>query len=184
MGNKMIKFDVPEGFKAVVEEKDGEISISFEKEKDADKWEPKDGEFVAFLGRWIGIFKRYSNMGHECYAAVSREGKIYYEGDEWTNNNLRPATTEEIKYMVYILNINGKRWNEEMKQIEDLPRWRAENDEVYYCVSPAGEVIEEIEALTVIDTRRYEAGNYFKTYAAAEKVAKQIRDIFRKSKTE
>lgn len=179
----MIKFDVPEGFKAVVEEKDGEISISFKEEKDVDKWEPKDGEAVAFGDRGIGVFKRYLGAGHEDYA-VLRDGKIYYNRSGWKNENLRPATAEEVSRLIDALHKDGKRWNEEAKRIEDLPRWRAKNNEAYYFVSSTGGVTEERESSAVIDSLRYGKCNYFKTPEAAEKVIAQIRNIFKESKTE
>lgn len=40
-----------------------------------------------------------------------------------------------------------------------------------------------IEAGT-LDDKRYNSGNYFKTEKAAEKVAEQIREIFKNSKAE
>ena len=47
-----------------------------------------------------------------------------------------------------------------------------------------GTVKEDMETMNKYDIDRYNVGNYFKTEEAAERVAKQIREIFKNSKAE
>ena len=79
----------------------------------------------------------------------------------------------------------GKRWNAERKQIEDLPRWRAERAAYYYFVNiPKCEVGCIHDYFYAVDDLNYNVGNYFRTREAAEKVAGQIKEIFKNSKAE
>lgn len=91
---------------------------------------------------------------------------------------------EENQLLFDALAKEGKRWNAEKKPIEDLPRWRAKENETYYFVGIDAEVIDNIEYGYSVDDACYSAGNYFKTREAAERVAKQIREIFKNSKAE
>ena len=79
----------------------------------------------------------------------------------------------------------GKRWNAEKKCIEDLPRWRAEKGNIYYYITENTlEVDYSSDSHGLCGDNYYNARNYFKTREAAEHVAKQIREIFNKSKAE
>lgn len=177
------KIAVPEGCKAVIEERYGEISISFKKEKDADKWEPKDGDFIAFGADVIGIFKEHGKESHASYVVLS-DGCLYYDSCGWGMSNMRPATEEEKERLFDALAKEGKRWNAKEKRIEDLPRWRALYKENYYFIGSELTVDCQSEIGHVIDDNRYNAGNYFKTGEAAEKVANKLREIFKNSKAE
>ena len=76
----------------------------------------------------------------------------------------------------------GKRWNAEKKCVEDLPRWRAGAGGIYYVVNEHGDVSRTEEKYASYDKWLYDFGNYFHTREAAEKVAEQIREIFKNSK--
>ena len=91
---------------------------------------------------------------------------------------------EENQLLFDALAKEGKRWNAEKKCIEDLPRWRAKANETYYFIGIDVEVMDNIEYGYSVDDACYSAGNYFKTREAAERVAKQIREIFKDSKPE
>lgn len=98
--------------------------------------------------------------------------------------NYRPATEAEKQRLFDALAKQGKRWNAEKKQIEDLPRWRAEESESYYYVDLSFNVRKTDDLRSYGDNNLYEAGNYFRTREAAEKIASQILDIFKNSKAE
>ena len=114
-----------------------------------------------------------------CLSANIRTGFGY--AIEYT----RYATEEEKQRLFDALAKEGKRWNAEKKQIEDLPRWRAEEGNIYYYISENKlEVDYSSDSHGLCDDNYYNARNYFKTKEAAEHVAKQIREIFKNSKAE
>ena len=172
------KIAVPEGCTARVEKQDGFLIVTFEPEK----WEPKDGDVIAFGTGGIGIFKAYDSIGHEEYATYVNE--LHFNENGWVDDNMRPATEEEKQRLFDALAKEGKRWNAETKQIEDLPRWRACCGADYYYINQIGSIRADNEARVECDDIRYEYGNYFKTREAAEKVACQIREILKNSKAE
>ena len=104
------------------------------------------------------------------------ESAIRYEKPE--------VKVEENQLLFDALAKEGKRWNAEKKCIEDLPRWRAKENETYYFIAIDVEVMDNIEDGGCVDDACYSVGNYFKTREAAECVAKQIREIFKNSKPE
>lgn len=91
---------------------------------------------------------------------------------------------EENQLLFDALAKEGKRWNADKKCIEDLPRWRAKENETYYFIGIDVEVMDNIEYGYSVDDACYSAGNYFKTREAAERVVRQIREIFKDSKPE
>ena len=104
------------------------------------------------------------------------EAAIRYEKPE--------VKVEENQLLFDALAKEGKRWNAEKKCIEDLPRWRSKANETYYFIGIDVEVMDNIEYGYSVDDACYSAGNYFKTREAAERVANQIREIFKNSKAE
>lgn len=104
------------------------------------------------------------------------EAAIRYEKPE--------VKVEENQLLFDALAKEGKRWNADKKCIEDLPRWRAKENETYYFIGIDVGVLDDIEDGGCVDDACYSAGNYFKTREAAERVAGQIREIFKDSKPE
>lgn len=181
------KISVPEGCTVNIEKKDNFVIITFEPEK----WEPKDGDVIAFGNTpdslSIGIFKMDNYDTFTSYATICGGicgGLLSFYETGWIKKNIRPSTEEEKQRLFDALAKEGKRWNAEEKRIEDLPRWRALYNENYYLIGSELTVYCQSEIGYVVDDSRYNAGNYFKTREAAEKVAKQIREIFKKSKAE
>ena len=109
---------------------------------------------------------------------------IWHDNYCTAQDTLRPATEEERQELLDALSKEGKRWNAEKKCVEDLPRWRAGAGGVYYVVNEHGDVSRTEEKYASYDKWLYDFGNYFRTREAAEKAAKQIREIFKNSKTE
>lgn len=172
------KIAVPEGCTASVEKKDNFVIVTFEPKE----WKPKDGDIIAFGTRRIGIFKAYDSIGHEEYATYVDE--LHFNESGWRNDNMRPANEEEKQRLFDALAKEGKRWNAETKQIEDLPRWRAKRGDMYYTITRNFTVDIYPEDGEATDEELHFACNYFKTREAAEKVAEQIREIFKNSKAE
>lgn len=147
---------------------------------------------------YIGIFKSIEmNKGKElllCYITLMRdsqyeilmplehEGRTFSVG-ELSNLKVSPATEEEKKLLINKLAEKGKRWNEETRTIEDA-RWRADYGGTYYFVDKFIKASPHNDCRFGDNNFDYTSGNYFKTREAAEKVAEQIRNIFKSSKEE
>ena len=182
------KIAVPDGCAASIKQEEGFIIVSFELKK----WEPKDGDIYATGHGSVAIYNAnyepprslvpyYCGITFKGILDINEPGKNFGFGyiDE-----IRPATVAEKRRLFDALAKEGKRWNAEEKRVEDLPRWRALYNENYYVIGSELEVDCQNEIGHVVDDNRYNAGNYFKTREAAERVAEQIREIFKESKAE
>ncbi len=148
---------------------------------------PIDGEIVvngmdtiaiyAGTNKTGGIMTYAALHGQRLQTVVSEEGWGY-------TYDYHPATDAEKRRLFDALAKQGKRWNAEKKCIEDLPRWRAVCSGLYYIVDTDFFIREMKEKGERTDCALYNAGNYFRTREAAEKVAGQIREIFKNSKAE
>lgn len=177
------------------------------------KYEPKDGDFILLKWKGIktldpyekeereaiAIFKEFKNDMLFCYITYligedfknhpvfiplfDNNGHKLSNGYTSTFDEIRPATEKEKKLMIDKLAVINKRWNEEKKCLEDV-RWRAKKGELYRWVSADGYVKESTDEHGECNNCYYKSGNYFKTEEAAEKVAEQIRGIFKNSKAE
>lgn len=179
---------MPEGCKAKINQENGFLVVTFEPKK----YEPKDGDVYVTNDDGIGIYN--SNRKHPegvipCYLGLTKEGVLNIWTEQYTwgfgrEDTMRPATEEEKQRLFYALAKEGKRWNAEEKRIEDLPRRRENLGDFYFYVNERLRVDSHAETMDGIDNSFYTSGNYFKTREAAEKVAKQIREIFKNSKAE
>lgn len=182
------KIAVPEGYTTRIEQQNGFLVVTLEPKK----YEPKDGDVYVTNDDGIGIYN--SNRKHPegvipCYLGLTKEGflNIWTEQYIWgfgREDTIRPATEEEKQRLFDALAKEGKRWNAEEKRIENLPRCRALYGDNYYSISSMLTVDPQTEIGLSTNDKHYYAGNYFKTREAAEKVACQIREIFKNSKAE
>ena len=172
-----------------------EVTVNFEQ-----KYVPKDGDIVYAQWekdsrnyKWIFIYLESGNDPYSfCHEYVSlgieQDGKpineLHFDGYCDAQELLRPATEAEKQRLFDALAKQGKRWNAEKKRVEDLPRWRAVISGLYYVVDTDFSIHQMEEKDERTDCALYNACNYFRTREAAEKVAKQIRDIFKNSKAE
>lgn len=152
-----------------------------------DVFNPKDGDFL--VGN-TGIFIcKIGEKDNQLYAYVGEDnGKVYVdvEGMIWAlRSHCRYATTEEKSdFLVRLDKECHKRWNSETKQLEDI-RWRNEKPGgVFYCIGPFANVMKNYDLFQSSDNNLYEVGNYFRTPEASQKVADQIKEIFKNSKSE
>lgn len=163
---------------------DGVLNVTVNLEQ---KYVPKEGDIVT---NSIGVIAIYAGTnvikGIKTYTALY-EGRLDtdFKPVGWGDiSGFYPATEAEKRRLFDALAKYGKRWNAEKKRIEDLPRWRAKYDFPYYYVSTMCTIEETRELFVDVDSIFYKKGNYFRTREAAEKVAEQIRDIFKNSKAE
>lgn len=93
----------------------------------------KDGDIYfckTYRAIKIGIFKSLYEEHNEVYISnyVYYHANAYtpylnYSDDDWVDGGIyRPATEEESKQLFSALAKEGKRWNPDTKQIEDLPK--------------------------------------------------------------
>ena len=175
------KIAVPDGCTASIKQEEGFVIVSFYLKK----WEPKDGDVCVSDKGTIFIFDGNGGYKTSIHAAL-KECDVYFNGALNCDNTTgyRYATEEEKQRLFDALARKGKRWNAEEKRIEDLPRWRALYGDNYYSIGSMLTVDPQTEIGFHTDDKHYYAGNYFKTREAAEKVACQIREIFKSSKAE
>ena len=101
------------------------------------KWEPKNGDFIAFgngQSKVLGIYKeRHTDVRLAFFDYVDYyDGKIQYFTWAWLGSKLRPATDEKKEFFLSKLHETGKDWNAEEKKIVDY-KWKPKKDEEYYA---------------------------------------------------
>ena len=187
---KTYKITLPKGVKVnhtITQNVNGVLEVTVNMEQ---KYVPKDGDVVydtSWLGGAIAIYAGTNSTGCIMTYAVLYKQRLQTEVCEkgWGyTSDYRPATKAEKQRLFDALAKEGKRWNAEKKCVEDLPRWRTDYNKTYLYISSQCSIIDEKECGAFIDESRYNVGNYFRTREAAEKVAEQIRDIFKNSKAE
>lgn len=183
---KEIKLNIPEGCKAVTVKVDGcKVTTEFEPE-----WNPQDGDFLTdIVLDTIVIYAGTTDYGGiityaKSFGILQEELDVKRSCGLGLTRAFRYATKEEKSKLLNKLESEGYRWNPDKKVIEKLPRWRAKISGRYFFVDNYGEVNSDNEDDDNVDDSRHEAGNYFKTEEAAERVANQIREIFKNSKAE
>lgn len=86
------------------------------------KYEPQDGDIIAFGYKAIGIFRNFEQSGfHSDYVTLSVDNLSFNEGG-WVFDKLRPATEEEKQRLFDAMAKKGMRWNAEKKVVEDIPK--------------------------------------------------------------
>lgn len=96
--------------------------------------------------------------------------------------SIRLASESEKQKLFNKLAESGKRWNPETKKLEDI-RWEPKKGDRYFYVESWGLVASAINN-AVIDYYRIKNNNCYKTVEAAQKVADQIKEIFKNSKAD
>lgn len=170
---------------------DGNILVDVELK---DKFEPKDGDFIyieSSVSYSVFIYKQYTpdNKNHMgCYAARQVGfGEVYWNFNEENyapkNRACRFATPKEKADLLECLEKERhKRWNPETKKLEDI-RWSPEIWKSYFFINDVFNVLST-NNVTYFDSLRIRLGNCFRTEEAAQKVADQIKEIFKNSKGE
>ena len=172
---KTYKITLPKGAKVyTIDAKadDGVLNVTVNLEQ---KYVPKDGDIVyaQWEGdrsnyKWIFIYKKsltdpYKNCDVYAYLGIEHDRKpvseLHFNESCTSQELLRPATEAEKQRLFDALAKEGKRWNAEKKQIEDLPRWRAKEGEQYYYVNVHGLVIMSNDFHYQYETDFHDVGN-------------------------
>lgn len=113
--------DVAQTYIKTVEERlGGKLNLeTLEIEKP--KQEFKDGDIVAF-GESVAIYKKFENDELYFYACIEAAWGLILSDSVNTSLEYRLATDSEKQQLFDTLTKEGKRWNPDTKQIEDLPK--------------------------------------------------------------
>ena len=127
----------------------------------------------------------YGKSDWPCIYNESYRGWVLDYRTNWSYSVIRPATDSEKQMLFDALAKEGKMWDAEKKAVVDLSRWRAKKDCRYYYLKNCNAIVRpNDDHRSEVDKYLYDIGNYFKTEEAAERVAEQIREIFKNSKAE
>lgn len=93
--------------------------------------------------------------------------------------NWRMANAEEKQELFDRMKEQGLRWNAEEKKVEKI-RWRAEMGGVYIFIDTKGLIAVACDYHDYTGDRRYNLGNYFRSYKQAEASVKVVREALYK----
>ena len=189
---KTYKFTLPQNKEVentyVVRVENGEllVNVGFK-----EKFQPKDGDFcVSKYGRVFIYCDRGqpSKNVYGCYCGEYCDGSRIqpFASDKWTiKEGCRLATPEEkADFLKRLESEKHLRWNAEKKCLEDI-RWQPKEGELFWFVGTYLDVYSThyVSSFSV-DFLRVKTLNCFRTKQAAQKVADQIKEIFKHSKAE
>lgn len=160
----------------------GNIKVSFDLE---DVFDPKDGDFVTDFDGDVFIVKDTNDYDiRDCYVGYSKLTGFKFDIVSWARPKRYSTMQEKQSFLERLKNEWGKRWNPETKKLEDIRRRAKENELYYYLIVGNPTIVKNMaDTHLLFDDARYESGNYFRTYEAAKKVADQIKEIFKNSKS-
>ena len=185
---KEIKINLP------IDREIGNVSAKIENgcivvmcEPKKEKKEFKYGDFVRSIVSKVGngndmvehIIGIIREVHSDMVYILSTDGCSYY-CDKALTDEARDFEKIDIQHY---LDENNLVIDYEKKKIVKK-RWRAEKDETFYCVTSCGIVLETRETYNEDDNMLFNSGNYFQTKEQAEKVAKEVREVFEKHKND
>lgn len=181
--NRLPKGAEVKGYIAHVE--NGEIIVEVELKN---KFAPKDGDFLIDADGDIFIYsdaKTQNGNFYSCYCGTHHSSIKTTFSYNWVDKEgCRFATPEEKHdFLKRLEKEYHLRWNAETKKLEPI-RWRAERNGIYWFIDPHVRGNRTFDSRSNYDNDMYEIGNYFRTPEAAQKVADQIKDIFKSTKEE
>lgn len=188
---KTYRNQLPKGMEVdctMVRVENGQVVVDVEFKE---KFQPKDGDFLVSSKGEIFIYsdKQPLIKGLCCsycgLFALTKRINLEFNY-QWTYiKGCRFATPEEkADFLERLEKECGKRWNEEKKCLEDI-RWKPEKGEVYYFIDYDCKIRNTtFSNIFHVDKARVKGNDCFKTKEAAQKVADQIKEIFKNCKAE
>lgn len=118
-------------------------------------------------------------------AGVNLNGDVWIGGfgGYYNSADIREATESEKQELFDKLAKVGKRWNAETKTLEDI-RWMPNLNEKYYFIDSRLHIAFAYYTSSFSEKDMINIGNCFHTLEATQKVADQIKEIFKNSKAE
>lgn len=194
---KTYRNQLPKGMEVdctMVRVENGQVVVDVEFKE---KFQPKFGDVVRIEHRDITKFKRNYVLAiyPDKKMPTKDENDFFDIASIGMNGNIRVddasasykhgfvfmASEAEKKELYDKLAEVGKRWNEKTKRLENI-KWTPNNGEAFYYVDVRGEVKAVTRTPFINFLEEYP--NCFKTTEAAQKVANQIKEIFKNSKAE
>lgn len=116
---------------------------------------------------------------------INMRGELFTEkGACYNSNHITLASESEKQELFNKLAEVGKRWNPETKKLEDI-RWKPKDMEEYWYITEDLLVVRtRFSKINNADILRINSNNCYKIKEAAQKVADQIKEIFKNSKAE
>lgn len=155
-----------------------------------EKFQPKDGDFLVSSCGKVFIYNGLSTlMRYGAYCGVNSNNNIdicHPLSSGWTKKEgCRYATPEEkAAFLERLEKECHKRWNAEKKCLEDI-RWQPKEGELFWFVGTYLDVYSTHYVSSFsLDFLRVKTLNCFRTKQSAQKVADQIKEIFKNSKAE
>lgn len=182
---KTHNISLPKGKKATnVKTKivDGNIEVSYDLE---DVFEPKDGDFVTDFDGDVFIVKDTNDYDiRDCYVGYSKLTGFKFDIVSWARPKRYSTMQEKQSFLERLEKECKQRWNPETKQLEDI-RWIPyHNQEYWYINEDFVPIWDKFSNKNTDHISRIKSNNCFKTEEAAQKVADQIKEIFKNSKAE
>lgn len=177
-------YPIPEGCKAItIETIDNQIITTFEpaqaqpefKRGDVIYCEDKDGFSWVFILKEKTI-RKYNPYNYFC--VVTSIGEIATDDRcRHPERVFRHATPEEAQRLWDALAKEGKKWNPETMEVEEIKkeRWRAKQSENYWMINSEFEIKETRDTYGVFDTLQYYSGVYFKTEEQAQRAVDKLK---------
>ena len=168
-------FPIPEGCKAVtVEQVGNRLITTFEPTfKRGDVLISKNN--ICFIFRPTETDRAYYYFMHD----IDKDLRDSFSETCYCGllSNCRHATPDEAQRLWDALAKEGKRWNPETMQVEDIEKklWRGEKGFRYFYFDWNLVVLGAQECECYVDKLRYNAGNYFRTREQAQRAAYKLK---------
>ena len=171
-------FQIPDGCKAITVEQIGnQLVTTFEVES---RFE--DGNIlIDEQTGWAIYVYRKTDKPEEGYFYCLFDSLLGLSLDDSKHygytSTARLATPEEAQRLWDALAKQGKRWNPETMQVEEIKkdRWRGEVGDRYFYIDQIENIVTTMDVGYYIDDEYYEIGNYFRTKEQAERAKTYIQ---------
>ena len=175
------EINVPKGYKVVsVETTDEMFVVKFEKE------EPEFKENDIVYTEYVG-YGRVSILKNSDFSKSSSNGDMFADTKVTMHVKTDFSLTKDenlcFSFIRLATHSEKQLLFDKLKEKclmfdgKEIVRWRAENDESYYCSIYFNKVNRKKEGFNRIDDYLYETGNYFPTKELAEQFQKQYLEL-------
>ena len=175
-------YPIPDGCKAIsMEIIDNKIVTTFEPAQEHPEF--KSGDVLITKNSGVFIFNHtspYDNNYIHTIASINRLGNFALNHPKFCHfeDIYRHATPEEAQRLWDALAKEGKRWNPETMQVEEIKKEipKANHLSFYYFVSDLDFSINDcMENIHLQDGMRHKAGNYFLSEDQAQRAAEKLK---------
>lgn len=166
---------------------DNGLEWSFKYNKVIEKFRPASGSYVKIVfsdnSNGVGVFDRIDNEGFVFMHCIKTDDGIIQFGIPesiglFSDIHFYVLSDIDKKILQVSLSDVGKCWNAHLKRIEPL-NMRSEKGYKYYFINDRMAISEVIESQSVLDSKRYAGGNYFRSQIDAKKALARIKTSLR-----